>query len=119
MRTLTAREAELLQIAAGPARVGACGVRLDGGWENYGSFPVSDQFEGWHQEPGKPAKLPDTCRDCYEVLVKATTDAANAIVREHKGVRDKLRSELHAQRERESDFKRAEDEFRANYRRKP
>ena len=64
---------------------GACGVRLDGGWENYGSFPVSDQFEGWHQEPGKPAKLPDTCRDCYEVLVKATTDAANAIVREHKG----------------------------------
>ena len=83
---------------------GACGIRLYDATENYGGFQVNGTFSGWHQELGKSAKLSDTCKECFDVIAKAATDAANAIVAQHASKNEQLRNELHAARAREDEF---------------
>lgn len=93
-----------------------CGDHLHDATENYGGFQVNGTFTGWNQEPGKLPVLEDTCRNCFVVLAKVVTDAANIIVAGNKDANDKLRGELYDQREREAQYKRDEREFQRNWR---
>jgi len=97
---------------------GACGTRLADATENYGGFAVNSGFNGWNQEPGGRASvLHDTCKTCWLAIAAAATETANRIVAANKDTHDRLRAELHEQRDAEADFKQAEAAFHANYRR--
>lgn len=104
---------------------GACGTRLDGAWENGGSFHVSDKFKnGWDtDERSDSPRIKDTCESCSKTLADAVAAAATTIAAKSQRTIVKLKANVEAAREQRArdtkDRAAFEEEWQTRRRRRP
>jgi hypothetical protein len=100
---------------------GVCAERLDGAWENYGSFLVSTKFiNGWasNEKTGKPI-ISDTCENCAIALADAIAKAATTIANKHKARITSLKTEVAVDRKRQQRAAKERQELEAAWAARP
>jgi hypothetical protein len=100
---------------------GVCGERLEGAWENGGSFKVSSKFSnGWltDEKTGKPV-IRETCESCVVTLSDAIAKAATTIANKHRSRIASLKAEVVAGRERQAQQAKERAEFEAEWASRP